>query len=63
MARMIDLTLDCANAGVMASFWKLTLGYIDDPAPAPFASRGEWLASYGRIACTWRSAWGARGGQ
>jgi hypothetical protein len=44
---MIDLTFDCSNAGVMAAFWKLALGYVDEPAPAPFATRGEWLASFG----------------
>jgi hypothetical protein len=47
MARRIDLTFDCADASVLAPFWKLALGYIDEPAPAPFESRGEWLASFG----------------
>src|SRR5580704_8020278 len=46
MGRRIDLTMDCGNAQVLASFWKLALGYVDAPAPAPFASRGEWLASF-----------------
>jgi hypothetical protein len=44
--RTIDLTLDSADARVMAAFWKLALGYIDAPAPKPFKSRGEWLASF-----------------
>ena len=35
MGRPIDLTLDCTDARVMASFWKLALGYLDEPAPAP----------------------------
>jgi hypothetical protein len=47
MERPIDLTFDCTDAPVMATFWKLALGYIDEPAPAPFATRGEWLASHG----------------
>lgn len=47
MKRPIDLTFDCAHAPVMAAFWKLALGYVDAPPPAPFKSRGEWLASYG----------------
>jgi len=47
MARRIDLTLDCADAPLLASFWKLALGYVDAPAPAPFADRAEWLASHG----------------
>jgi hypothetical protein len=45
--RPIDLTFDCADAPVMAAFWKLALGYVDEPAPAPFKTRGEWLASHG----------------
>jgi hypothetical protein len=38
--------MDCADAPVMAAFWKLALGYVDEPPPAPFATRGEWLASF-----------------
>jgi hypothetical protein len=43
MAVRIDLTLDCANATTLAAFWKLALGYEDEPPPAPFATRQEWL--------------------
>jgi hypothetical protein len=43
MAVGIDLTLDCANATRLADFWKLALGYQDEPPPAPFATREEWL--------------------
>jgi glyoxalase superfamily protein len=43
MAVRIDLTLDCANATTLAAFWKLALGYQDEPPPAPFATRQEWL--------------------
>jgi hypothetical protein len=43
MAVRIDLTLDCANATRLADFWKLALGYEDEPPPAPFATRQEWL--------------------
>jgi Glyoxalase-like domain len=39
----IDLTLNCANATRLAEFWKLALGYQDEPTPAPFAARQEWL--------------------
>ncbi|MBQ0927659.1 VOC family protein [Saccharopolyspora endophytica] len=42
-----DLTLDCANAAVLAAFYKTALGYVDEPPPAPFATRAEWLASFG----------------
>jgi Glyoxalase-like domain len=43
MAVRIDLTLDCANATTLAAFWKLALGYEDEPPPPPFATRREWL--------------------
>jgi hypothetical protein len=44
---MIDLTLDCANAKRLAEFWKLALGYEDEPPPPPFRTREEWAASFG----------------
>jgi hypothetical protein len=47
MATRIDLTLDCAEPARLAEFWKLALGYEDEPPPAPFATRVEWLASFG----------------
>ncbi|MDX3613598.1 VOC family protein [Streptomyces europaeiscabiei] len=46
MAAKIDLTLDCANAQLLADFWKTALGYIDEPPPAPFKTREEWLAQF-----------------
>ncbi|WP_327745797.1 hypothetical protein OHO28_16650 [Streptomyces europaeiscabiei] len=42
----MDLTLDCANAQLLADFWKTALGYIDEPPPAPFKTREEWLAQF-----------------
>jgi catechol 2,3-dioxygenase-like lactoylglutathione lyase family enzyme len=42
----LDLTLDCADPTAQAEFWKLALGYEDEPPPAPFATREEWLRSY-----------------
>ena len=42
----IDLTLDCANPTRLAEFWKLALGYEDEPPPAPFATREEWLQQF-----------------
>jgi hypothetical protein len=47
MAARIDLTLDCANPPRLAAFWKLALGYEDEPPPAPFTTREEWLKEYG----------------
>jgi hypothetical protein len=40
----IELTLDCADAQLVATFWRTALGYVDEPPPAPFATRAEWLA-------------------
>ena len=47
MAAKIDLTLDCASPVRLAAFWKLALGYEDEPPPAPFATRAEWLREHG----------------
>ncbi|MBD0689816.1 VOC family protein [Streptomyces sp. CBMA123] len=46
MAIGIDLTLDCADATLLAGFWKTALGYVDEPPPAPFRTREEWLAQF-----------------
>ncbi|WP_333770019.1 VOC family protein [Streptomyces sp. IBSBF 2435] len=47
MALTIGLTLDCKDAKLLAGFWKTALGYVDEPPPAPFATREEWFASFG----------------
>ena len=41
LAVRIDLTFDCASGTTLAAFWKLALGYEDEPPPAPFATRQE----------------------
>ncbi|MDN0198503.1 VOC family protein [Streptomyces sp. S.PNR 29] len=46
MAATFDLTLDCADAQLLAAFWKTALGYVDEPPPAPFTTREEWLAQF-----------------
>lgn len=46
MAARIDLTLDCADAQLLADFWKAALGYIDELPPTPFKTREEWLAQF-----------------
>ncbi|MEW1863358.1 VOC family protein [Streptomyces sp. NBC_00669] len=46
MAADIDLTLDCADAQLLAAFWKTALGYVDEPPPAPFRTRAEWFAQF-----------------
>ncbi|MEV6946529.1 VOC family protein [Streptomyces sp. NPDC051172] len=46
MAATFDLTLDCADAKLLAEFWKTALGYVDEPPPAPFTTREEWLAQF-----------------
>ena len=58
MATRIDLTFDCVDAARLAAFWKLALGYEDEPPPAPFESREAWLASYGIPETEWgKGAW------
>ena len=47
VALRVDLTFDCADAEALAPFWKLALGYVDEPPPAPFTTREEWAASFG----------------
>ncbi|MEU9837445.1 VOC family protein [Streptosporangium sp. NPDC048047] len=46
MARRIDLTMDCSDAGRLGGFWKLALGYEDEPPPAPFTTRDEWVKHF-----------------
>lgn len=46
MAARIDLTFDCTDANLLAEFWKTALGYVDEPPPAPFKTREEWLAQF-----------------
>ncbi|MEV6653445.1 VOC family protein [Streptomyces sp. NPDC051219] len=46
MAAGIDLTLDCTDAQLLATFWKTALGYVDEPPPAPFETRAQWLAQF-----------------
>ncbi|MEU6257862.1 VOC family protein [Streptomyces sp. NPDC047043] len=46
MAATFDPTLDCADAPLLAAFWKTALGHVDEPPPVPFATREEWLAQF-----------------
>lgn len=46
MALRVDVTFDCVDAEKLAGFWKRALGYADEPPPAPFATRAEWVASF-----------------
>jgi hypothetical protein len=47
MGARIDLTMDAGDVAVLVAFWKAALGYVEEPPPAPFGTRGEWLASFG----------------
>ncbi len=46
MISRIGVTLDCHQPSVLAEFWKLALGYEDEPPPAPYTTREEWLAQF-----------------
>jgi catechol 2,3-dioxygenase-like lactoylglutathione lyase family enzyme len=47
MGVRVDLTFDCVGAVALAEFWKVALDYVDEPPPAPFLTRDEWVASFG----------------
>ncbi|MEJ5868898.1 VOC family protein [Pseudokineococcus sp. 5B2Z-1] len=47
------LTVDCADPGVMATFWKAALGYVDAPPPDGFASWPAWLTAMGVPRAEW----------
>jgi hypothetical protein len=47
MAVRISLTLDATSPSRLGRFWKLALGYEDEPPPAPFRTREERFASFG----------------
>lgn len=47
MSLRIDLTFDSRDAESLAAFWRLALGYEDEPPPPPFTTRDEWAASFG----------------
>lgn len=40
-----QLTMDCADPRVVATFWKAALGYVDAPAPEGFDGRLAWLTA------------------
>ncbi|WP_336208076.1 VOC family protein [Nonomuraea sp. LPB2021202275-12-8] len=42
----VGLTLDGTNVPRLAEFWKLALGYEDEPPPPPYATREEWLEQF-----------------
>jgi hypothetical protein len=42
----IGLCLDCVSPTALARFWKLALGYEDEPPPPPFTTRQEWVDSF-----------------
>ncbi|MFN2561319.1 MAG: VOC family protein [Jatrophihabitans sp.] len=46
MLTRVELTMDCADPARLAEFWKTAAGYVNEPPPAPFATREEWLASF-----------------
>ncbi|MEU4740964.1 VOC family protein [Actinosynnema sp. NPDC023658] len=46
MAHTIGLALDCHHPTRLAEFWKLALGYEDEPPPPPFTTREEWVAEF-----------------
>jgi hypothetical protein len=48
VALRVDLTFDCVRAAELAEFWKLALGYVPEPPPAPFETREQWAVAWTR---------------
>jgi len=48
MQTKLELTLYCTNAAALALVWKLAVGYVDAPGPAP--NGVAWLYDPGGIA-------------
>jgi catechol 2,3-dioxygenase-like lactoylglutathione lyase family enzyme len=57
MTSRFDLTFDARDAVALAEFWKRALGYEDEPPPAPFTTRDEWVASFGEDPAEGGGAW------
>ena len=45
MKAVLELTMDCRDAGRLAEFWTEAVGYSYLPWPEEFASQGEWIES------------------
>jgi hypothetical protein len=46
MATNWTITFDCADARVMAAFWKVALGYVDAPPPRGWDTWQDWLRHF-----------------
>jgi hypothetical protein len=53
MTANFSLTLDCHDPRLVGAFWRTALGYVDAPPPPPFATRGDWYASFGLDPDAW----------
>jgi hypothetical protein len=40
-----SMTIDCEQPAALARFWSLALGYVEQPAPAGFATWREWMVN------------------
>jgi Glyoxalase-like domain len=40
------ITFDCANARVLADFWKVALGYVDAPPPTGWDTWADWARHF-----------------
>ena len=56
MSVVWGVTVDCADAGRVAAFWREALGYVEAPVPEGFASREEWLLRWEVPAHEWGDA-------
>jgi Glyoxalase-like domain len=47
MAIQWQLTFDCADAGLLARFWSLALGYVEADPPGDFPTWDAWRRHHG----------------
>lgn len=56
MALSVQIVMDCADPGQLATFWSTALGYTLQPPPDGFATWPEFLASIGVPEAEWNQA-------
>src|SRR5690606_27112437 len=47
VATTFQITIDCADAKRMMSFWSVALGYVEEPPPAGYLSWHDFLRANG----------------
>jgi hypothetical protein len=53
MATKWSVTIDCAEPGALAAFWRVALGYVEAAVPEGFDSWEDWLIRLGVPESEW----------